>query len=130
MHVEVFARNLVVLLPAGIGTAPPRRMLDGGVVSARCYGAVVSTEPTGVVLVRRGTHLTVADVFRSWGESLSATRLAGFTAPRGTRVRVYVGGRRQSEPARLVPLTPNAEIVLELAPFVPPHAHYTFPSGG
>jgi hypothetical protein len=28
-----------------------------------------------------------------------------------------------------VPLTPHAEIVLEVGPHVPPHASYTFPPG-
>ena len=52
-------------------------------------------EPTGVVLIRPGVRLTVGDLFRSWGQPLSARRLASFTGA----VRVYVGGRRRPGPA-------------------------------
>jgi hypothetical protein len=50
----------------------------------------------------------VGAVFRSWGQPLSATRLASF---------------------RAVPLTRHAEIVLEVGPHVPPHSSYAFPPG-
>ena len=55
VHVEVFAANRVLLLPAGIGVRPPWTKLDGRIVSAPCYGALVTLDPTGLVLVRPGT---------------------------------------------------------------------------
>lgn len=126
-HVELFAADRVVVIPAGIGTERPRRLLAGRVVGARCYGELVTLEPTGVVLVRRGRGTRLGDLFRLWGRRLTPTRLGGFQAPGG--VRVYVNGRRVAADPRTVALTPHSEIVLEVGPFVPPHSSFTFPRG-
>jgi hypothetical protein len=129
VHVEVFAANRVVLIPAGIGTKPPRRALSGRISSAGCYGDLVTLEPTGLVLVRAGARLTLRDLFRSWGEPLSSRRVASFSAPAAEKVRVFVEGRRWSGPPGGVPLSVHSEIVVEVGPYVPPHSAYTFPSG-
>jgi hypothetical protein len=129
VHVEVFAANRVLLLPAGIGTKPPMSLLNGRVTRARCYGQLVTLDPTGVVLVRPGAQPTLGALFRSWGQPLSMTRLASFSAPAGTRVTVYVDGHPWDGPPVAVPLTRHAEIVLEVGPHVPPHQSYTFPAG-
>jgi hypothetical protein len=129
VHVEVFAANRVLLLPAGIGTSPPRATLDGRVTSARCYGALVTLDPTGVVLVRPGARLTLGTLFGSWGQPLSRTRLASFTAAPGSEVTVFVDGRPWRDTPAAVPLTRHAEIVLEVGPHVPPHSSYAFPPG-
>ena len=128
-HVELFAENRVVLIAAGIGTRPPLRHSAGRIASAGCYGDLVTLEPTGVVLVRRGARLTVADLFRSWGQPLSAHRLASFPAGGGETVRVFVNGKPRRGAPGSVPLSAHAEIVLEVGPHVPPHASYTFPPG-
>ncbi len=129
VHVEVFAANRVLLLPAGIGVRPPERKLNGAITSARCYGALATLNPTGLVLVRRGTRPTLAELFRSWGEPLSRTRLTSFGAPAGSQVAVFVDGRRWNGAPAAVPLTRHAEIVLEVGPHVPPHSSYAFPPG-
>lgn len=129
VHVEVFAANRVLLLPAGIGTRPPAELLDGRVTRAQCYGQLVTLDPTGVVLVRPGAQLTLGALFRSWGQPLSPTRLASFSTPAGTRVAVFVDGRAWAGTPAAVPLTRHAEIVLEVGPYVPPHPSYTFPAG-
>ena len=129
VHVEVFAANRVLLLPAGIGTSPPRDLLDGRVTAARCYGALVSLDPTGVVLVRPGALPTLATLFRSWGEPLSPTRVASFSAASGSEVAVFVDGKRWPGAPSAVPLTRHCEIVLEVGPHVPPHSSYMFPPG-
>lgn len=129
VHVEVFAANRVVLIPAGIGTEPPRRVLSGRISSAGCYGDLVTLEPTGLVLVRTGARLMLRDLFRSWGQPLSSRRVASFSAPAGKKVQVFVGGRRWGGPPGGVPLTVHSEIVVEVGPYVPPHLAYTFPPG-
>lgn len=129
VHVEVFAADRVLLLPAGLGTKPPRDLLDGRVTRARCYGQLVTLDPTGVVLVRPGSRLTIGALFRSWGQPLSPTRLASFSASAGTQVTVFVNGRAWPGPPTAVPLARHAEIVIEVGPRVPPHQSYTFPPG-
>ncbi|HEY5397490.1 MAG TPA: hypothetical protein VIL16_19055 [Trebonia sp.] len=129
VHVEVFAANRVLLLPAGIGARRPWTTLDGRITGARCYGAAVTLDPTGLVLVRPGSRLTVADLFRSWGEPLSGTRLTSFEAPAGAQVAVFVDGRPWNAGPASVPLARHAEIVLEVGPHVPPHSSYAFPPG-
>jgi hypothetical protein len=129
VHVEVFAANRVVLLPAGIGTRPPRGFSAGRISRARCYGALVTLEPTGVVLVRRGARLGLSDLFRAWGQPLSRACLASFSTGAATRVAVFVDGRRWHAAPGDVPLRRHSEIVLEVGPYVPPHASYTFPPG-
>jgi hypothetical protein len=128
-HIELFAENRVVIVPAGIGTLPPRTTLSGRITSARCYGELATLEPTGLVLVRPGSRVTVADLFRAWGQPLSSVRLGPFAAPRGTRVRVFVDGRRWRATTGAVPLARHAVIVLEVGPYVPPHLAYAFPPG-
>jgi hypothetical protein len=123
-HVEVFAQNRVVLLAAGIGTRAPRAFNDGRLSSAACFGNAVTLDPTGTVYFRAGTAVTLADLFAEWGQPLARRRIATFT---GGSVRVYVDGRaRHGTPGSLA-LTDDAEIVLEIGPYVPPHSSFTFP---
>jgi hypothetical protein len=124
-HIELFGADRVVLLAAGIGTRAPRQIRDGRVVRARCFGSLVTLDPTGTVYFRPGTRPTLADVFRAWGQSLSGTRIASFT---GGRVRVYVNGHERRRSPLTVRLAQNSEIVLEVGPHVPPHTRYSFPS--
>jgi len=116
-----------VLLAAGIGVRGPVRTAEGRIVAARCYGALATLDPTGVVLVRPGANLTLATLFRSWGEPLSSTQLAAFSAARGQHVRAFIDGRPRRGNPRTIAITNRAEIVLELGPHVPPHHGYTFP---
>ena len=126
VHIEVFAANRVVIVPAGIGTEPPRHTEPDGVLSARCYGTLVTVQPTGVVLVRRGVPPTLAQLFRAWGQPLTRARLASFS---GGRVRTYIAGRRAGRPPDAITLARHAEIVVEIGPYVPPHRSFAFPPG-
>ena len=129
VHVELFAADRVVLVAAGIGTRPPRRLSEGRISSARCYGELVTLDPTGLVLVRAGSRPVLADLFRAWGQPLSTRRLASFSASAGGSVSVFVDGRRWDGSPGSVPLGRHSEIVLEVGPYVPPHHAYTFPPG-
>jgi hypothetical protein len=125
VHVEVFAANRVVIVPTGIGVQPPVRVSAGRIAAARCFGRLVTLEPTGLVLVRPGRTQSLGDLFRAWGQPLSRRRLVSFTG----RVTVFVGGRRWRGRPASVPLLRHAEIVAEIGPYVPPHAAYAFPPG-
>jgi hypothetical protein len=129
VHVEVFAANKVVLLPAGIGAESPLDYSSGRISRARCYGALLTIDPTGLVLVRRGARLPLSSLFQSWGQPLSSSRVASFQTPSGEHVAVFVDGRPWAGDPRRVPLSRHAEIVLEVGPHVPPHSSYQFPFG-
>lgn len=129
VHVEVFAAGQVVLLATGISTLPPYVYSSGRISAARCYGALVTLDPTGLVLVRRGKRLFLGQLFHAWGQPLSPRRLASFSAPPGTTVSVFVDGRPWKGRPADVPLKRHDEIVLEVGPHVPPHPSYTFPPG-
>ena len=81
------------------------------------HGEIVTLDPTGVLSVRTGTHLDLGAALRSWGFSLAGIQ------------RAYVNGRRWSSSIATIPLTRDAEIVVESGPVVPPHHAYDFPPG-
>jgi hypothetical protein len=115
----------VILLPPGVGTGAPRRVEGAYLRGARCYGPLVTLDPTGVVLVRPGPVRTVGDLFAAWGRPLGPRRLLSF---RG-RVRAYAGGRRWTKDVRLLPLGRHAQITLQVGAAVKPHTRYRFPRG-
>jgi hypothetical protein len=125
VHVELYAHRLVVPVPAGIGVAPPQRRSGAYVLGGSCLYAIRTFEPTGVVVVDRGRTLSLGTLFAIWGQPLSDNTLAGFHG----RVLAFVGGRRWLRLPAAIPLRRHAEIVLEVAGFVPPHPAYRFPPG-
>jgi hypothetical protein len=128
-HLELFARGLVVLIPAGIGVAEPYGTRGAFVEPRGCTYPLRTLDPTGVVEVRTGTKTTLGDLFALWGAPLSRTRLAGFATSAARPVRAYVGGRPWRGNLSAIPLTRHAQIVLELGPFIPPHHTYLFRPG-
>ena len=117
VHVEVFRDRLTVIVPAGIGVAPPRRGRPPYVHGGRCTYPLRTREPTGVVEVEHGARLTVRDLFELWGQPLRGLRW------------VWVDGRRWRGDPGAVPLRHHAQIVLSDDPRVPVHASYLFPPG-
>jgi hypothetical protein len=129
VHVEVFGSDRVVIVPAGIGSMPPRTLSAGRISGARCFGSLATIDPTGLVLVRPGSRLFVSDLFEAWGQPLAPRRLGAFSAAPGRAIAVFVNGRRWHGAPGRVPLVRHAEVVLEAGPHVPPHFSYTFPLG-
>ena len=105
--------------------APPRVQSGAYVRGGRCSYPLRTREPTGVIEIAHGTRATLGQLFAVWGQPLGPRRTAGF---RGS-VRSYVGGVRRRGDPRSIPLTRHAEIVLEVGPFVKPHASYHFAPG-
>src|SRR3954463_1348818 len=88
VHLELFAARRVVLIPPGVGIAPPRERRGAYVRGGRCSYPRRTREPTGVIEVTERGH-TLADVFAVWGQPLTRNRMAGFHG----RVQAYVSGR-------------------------------------
>ncbi len=128
-HLELFARGLVVLVPAGIGIVPPLHTTGGIKVAGGCSYPARTREPTGVVEVVPGPRMTLGDFFAVWGQPLGRRSVAGFRAVGDERVRAWVDGRAWRGDPRSIPLLRHSEIVLELGRFVPPHITYRFEKG-
>jgi hypothetical protein len=129
LHLELFARGRVVIVPAGIGVAPPIRTRGVYVIAGRCTYPARTREPTGVIEIDRSTSMTLGDFFSVWGRPLTARRLLDFRALPDEMVHAYVNGRRQRGDPRSIRLYRHAEIVLEIESSIPPHATYGFPKG-
>lgn len=124
-HVELYAGRLVLPVPAGIGVAPPLLRRGVYVLGGACSYPVRTFEPTGVVVVDGGRTPTLAALFALWGQTLTADTIAGFHG----QVLAFVGGRRWRGGPGAIPLSPHAEIVLQVGGQLPPHTKYTFPPG-
>ena len=119
VHVELFARGRVIVVPAAIGLRGARFRF-GRATAARCHGRLWTIDPTGVVRFEGAASL--GDLFRVWGEPLRPARLLSF---RGN-VRLYRNGvRATGDPGRLA-LRDRDELVLEVGAYVPPHRSYRF----
>jgi hypothetical protein len=114
VHVELFARREVAILPPRIGVA-----------RSGCRYPLSTTTPTGIVDVAEAGRFTLGDLFRVWGRWLAPTRLLSFKGP----VSVFVDGHRRSGDPRRVVLTRHSEIVIEVGGYLTPHASYLFPKG-
>jgi len=128
-HLEIFAHRRDLVIPAGIGVAPPR-IRDGAYVKGgRCSYPLRTLEPTGLIEIDENVHPTLADLFDLWGQPLSRNRLLSFRAAPGQQVSAFVDGRRWGRSPRLVPLVRHAAIVLEIGGYFPPTRRYFFPQG-
>jgi hypothetical protein len=124
-HVELFARGRVVIVPAGIGIAPPHERDGAYVDGGRCHYPLRTREPTGVIEIEHGTRASLGDLFDLWGQPLRRRSLAGFSGD----VRAAVGGREWRGDPRAIPLAAHAQIVLQVGPRIEPHPSYRFPPG-
>ena len=123
-HVELFVRGRAVLLPAGIGIAPPAAT-SGQVLGGRCRYPVSTADPTGVISVNQPGRRTLGQLFRIWGQPLGGHRLLGFRSH--APLRAFVDGRAWHHGVRQIPLRDRSEIVIELGRLITPHSFYLFP---
>lgn len=126
VHLELFAAGQTVIVPAGVGIAPPRRRSGAFVTGGRCVTPLRTTEPTGVIELLRGTRATLGDLFDVWGRPLAQVRMLSFWGP----LRAWVDGTRWRGSVRAIPLRQHTQIVLVSGPDVPVHATYAFPPDG
>lgn len=129
VHLEIFAREIDVVIPAGIGIAPPLRRDGAYVRGGRCSYPARTVEPTGLIEVEKGSSLTLGEFFDIWGEPLSSSRVLTFRARSGSRVSAFVDGSRWRGSPRSIPLRRHKAIVVEVGGYFPPTKRYLFPPG-
>ena len=120
MHLELFARGRVIVVPGGIGISGGRTTRYGSVTDALWHAPIWTLERGGVISFAPGGRL--GDLFAVWGQPLSPGQLLGFDGP----VRVYLNGSRwHGDPATLG-LHDRDQVVLEADGYVPPHPSFVF----
>ncbi len=127
-HIELFAHNRVVIVPAGIGLMPPLRIRGAFVRGWRCAYPLRTMDPTGLVLLDRGGPYTLGDLFDLWGQPLSSTVMASFRVSAHENVSVFINGRLWMGSPRKAPLARHAQVTIEVGAPVRPHSKYMFPS--
>jgi len=125
VHVELFIRRQVLIVPAGVGVARPSRTSFSRVQPRGCTYAVRTLDPTGTIEL--AGRATLGDFFRVWGQPLGPRRIAGFRSRQP--LLAFVDGRRLRGDPRRIPLRPHTNLVLELGGYVPPHPRYLFAPG-
>jgi len=125
VHLEIFVRRQVLIVPPGIGVAQPSHSRFGRVVPRGCTYPVRTLDPTGVIEVRG--HRRLGDFFAVWGQRLGRRHVAGFSTR--TDVLAFLDGRRWHGDPATIPLVRHAQIVLEVGGYVRPHPRYLFPKG-
>jgi hypothetical protein len=128
-HLEVFVHGLDVVIPAGIGIAPPHRRDGAYVRGGACSYPLRTSEPTGVIEVRAGRPLTLGRFFDLWGQPLGPHRLLSFDVPAAGALRAFVNGRRWPGDPRSIPLRRHVTVLVELGRPVTKRPVYLFPDG-
>jgi hypothetical protein len=123
VHLELFAAGRVVIVPAGIGIAPPLERSGAYVSGGSCRYPLATVEPTGLIWVLNGEPRTLGDLFAVWDRRLGPGRMLGF---RG-RVGVTIDGAAYTGDPRSAPLRERSQIVVQVGRAVPPHPAYRFP---
>jgi hypothetical protein len=120
-HLELFANQRVIVVPAGIGVSGGRTTLYGNVVDALSHARTWTLEPGGVVHLD-DADVTLGDVFATWGQPLEPGRLLTFSRP----IRAWVNGEPHEGDPRSIALHDGDQVVLVLGGDVDVHRSFAF----
>ena len=116
-HLVLLDHGKPVPIPANVGQVPARN----------CLYWIHTHTPDGIIHIEspQPRTFTLGDFFAIWGQPLSRTRAASMRARKGTRLKVWVNGKRyQGDPATIA-LVAHADIVIEAGPPFPPPPQFT-----
>ena len=125
VHLDLYIQGNAMQIPAGTGVYPTSS-------GSQCRYWLNTSDSSGVIAIQAPSkrQFTLGNFFAIWGLPLSATDLAGHQAAGAQSVRAYVNGTQYTGNPADIPLSANAEIVLEYGPpWKTPPASYTFPKG-
>jgi hypothetical protein len=107
-HLLILDHGKPVAIPADVGRPEGRN----------CLYWVHTHTPDGIIHIEapQDRAFTLGEFFQIWGQPLSATTAASAKAPRGSKLRVYVEGKRFTGDPRTVALARHADVVIEAGP--------------
>jgi hypothetical protein len=130
-HLTIFVHGRPREVPAGIGIAPPYEVEQTGsgqfIDGATCFMWLHTHSADGIIHTESPTSRTyrLGDFFDIWGQQLSRQRVG----PARGHVTALLDGRAFTGNPRLIPLSPHAQIQLEVGkPLLAPE-HIAFPTG-
>ncbi len=124
-HLAVVVEGSAMQIPKGTGTY-------ASASGSTCSYWLHTDDTTGVIHIGSPTKTTytVGNFFAIWGLPLSATDLAGHLTTSTQSIRATVNGKAYTGDPANIPLTENAEIVLQFGPpWTTPPSSYAFPKG-
>ncbi len=130
-HLTIFVAGRARAIPYGIGIGAPRELsltpLGPFVSGGSCFSWLHTHAADGIVHIESPTVriYTLGDFFDVWGQALNGSQVG----PARGRVTAFYDGRRYPGSPRSIPLTPHAQIQLDVgAPVVAP-VRIAFPNG-
>jgi hypothetical protein len=129
-HLTLLVDGNPVLIPAGIGIAPPRETQQGFVVGGKCFYWLHTHDLSGVIHIESPTAqiYTLGQFFAVWGQPLSATQVATFPVDASKPLYAFVNGQAFSGPPDQIPLDAHTLVTLEIGRQMPPPS-FSFPPG-
>jgi hypothetical protein len=130
-HLTIFVRGIARQVPAGIGIAPPRQVVETSrgafVGGGACFAWLHTHAADGIIHTESPIErtYTLGDFFDIWGQPLDRERVG----PAHGRVTAFLNGHIDTRNPRQIPLLAHAQIQLEVGrPLVDPE-RITFPQG-
>ena len=129
-HLSLIVNGQAVLVPAGIGIAPPRETQQGFVVGGKCFYWLHTHDVSGIIHIESPTAqvYTLGQFFAVWGQPLTATQVATLTVDAAHPLHAFVGSQPFDGPPDQIQLGTHELITLEIGQQVPPPP-FTFPAG-
>ncbi|HEX3566800.1 MAG TPA: hypothetical protein VHU17_15635 [Acidimicrobiales bacterium] len=121
-HLSVFVDGQPRQVPYGIGIAPPIHVTPTArgdfVDSGSCFYWLHTHASDGVIHIESPSQqtYTLGQFFDVWGQNLAPGQVGPASGP----LTMFVGGRPYTGNPRDIPLTPHAEIQLDVGTAVPP----------
>ena len=116
-HLVIFDHGREVPIPPNVGQPALRR----------CIYWLHTHTPDGIIHIEapQDRSFTLGDFFAVWGQPLSRMQAASARAARGTRLRVWVDGKRYAGDPRKIALQAHTDIVIEAGPPFPTPPRFT-----
>jgi hypothetical protein len=129
-HLTLLVDGDPVLVPAGIGIAPPRETQQGFVTGGKCFYWLHTHDVSGIIHIESPTAqiYTLGQFFAVWGQPLSATQVATFQIDSAKPLRAFVNGQAFDGPPEQIPLNAHTLVTLEVGRQVAPPS-FSFPPG-